>query len=152
MILTKGAHQIAKFRTFNCSDVVSLNLHFDRLLLLKVYKISAKRCVMQNVKKNRFVVSKMIRFWWILIRALKSLGRLHFDWSLLCKVCNVWPKKDILMTLKSYAKLNCCLENEMNNSENFHQSTWKSRNWDFDGILLSKIENAWTKSLQRSYV
>ena len=43
MILTKGAHQIAKFRTFNCSDVVSLNLHFDRLLLLKVYKISAKK-------------------------------------------------------------------------------------------------------------
>ena len=152
MILTKGAHQIAKSQTINCSDVVSLNLHFDRLLLLKVYKISSKRCVMQNVKKNRFVVSKMIRFWWILIRALKSLGKLHFDWSLLCKVCNVWPKKDILMTLKSYAKLNWCLENEMNNSENFHQSTWKSRNWDFDGILLSKIENAWTKSLQRSYV
>ena len=24
--------------------------------------------------------------------------------------------------------------------ENFHQSTCKSQNWDFDGILLSKVE------------
>ena len=35
----------------------------------------------------------MTRIWWILIRALKSLKNLHFDWSLLCKVYNVWPKK-----------------------------------------------------------
>ena len=35
--------------------------------------------VMQNLKKNRFVVSKMTRIWWILIRALKSLKHLHFD-------------------------------------------------------------------------
>ena len=43
MILIKGTHEIAKFRTFNCSDGVSFNLHFDRLLLLKVYKLSAKK-------------------------------------------------------------------------------------------------------------
>ena len=43
MILTKGAHQIAKFRTFNCSGGVSFSLYFDRVLLLKVYKISAKK-------------------------------------------------------------------------------------------------------------
>ena len=40
MILTKGAHQSAKFKTFHCSHEISPNLHFDRLLLLKVYKIS----------------------------------------------------------------------------------------------------------------
>ena len=28
-----------------------------------------------------------------LIQALKSLKKLHFDWSLLCKVYNIWPKK-----------------------------------------------------------
>ena len=49
--------------------------------------------VVQNLKKNLFFVSKMTRIWWILIRALKSLKHLHFDWSLLCKVYNVWPKK-----------------------------------------------------------
>ena len=31
--------------------------------------------------------------WWILIKALKSLSNLLFDWCLLCKVYNVWPKK-----------------------------------------------------------
>ena len=48
------------------------------------------------------------------------------------------------MTLKSDAKfeetLTCSLENEMRNLENFHQSTPKSQNWDFDGILSSKVE------------
>ena len=49
------------------------------------------------------------------------------------------------MPLKSDAKfeekLTCGLENDMRNLANFHQSTRKSRNWDFDGILLSKVEN-----------
>ena len=27
------------------------------------------------------------------------------------------------------------------NLANFDQSTQKSKNWDFDGILLSKVEN-----------
>ena len=41
----KVAHQSAKFQTFNCSDEISPNLYFDRLLLLKVYKISAKKYI-----------------------------------------------------------------------------------------------------------
>ena len=49
------------------------------------------------------------------------------------------------MTLESDAKfeekLTCDLENDMRNLANFHQSTWKSQIWDFDGILLSKVEN-----------
>ena len=48
--------------------------------------------LMQNLKKNWFVVSKLIRIWWILIRALKSLKNLHFDWLLAWKVCTVWSK------------------------------------------------------------
>ena len=102
MIFTKRAHQSAKFQNFDCSDEISPNLYFNRLLLLKVYKISAKKVqssyvswywrVMQNLKKNRFV-SKMTSIWWILIQALKSLQNLYFDWSPSCKVYNVWPKK-----------------------------------------------------------
>ena len=94
------------------------NLYFDRLLLLKVYKISAKKvqrsCVswhwrlMQNLKKNWFVVSKLTRIWWIFIRALKSLKNLHFDWFLAWKVCNAWSKKSTeklsFMTLGSDVK------------------------------------------------
>ena len=49
------------------------------------------------------------------------------------------------MTQKSDAKfeekLTCGLENDMRNSANFFQSTRKSQNWDFDGILLFKVEN-----------
>ena len=43
MIFTKGAHQSAKFQTFDCSGEISPNLYFDGLVLLKVYKISAKK-------------------------------------------------------------------------------------------------------------
>ena len=44
------------------------------------------------------------------------------------------------MTLKSDAKfeekLTCCLENDMRNFANFHQSTRKCQNWNFDKILF----------------
>ena len=39
----KKAHQSANFKTFDWSGEISPNLYFDRLLLLKVYKISAKQ-------------------------------------------------------------------------------------------------------------
>ena len=49
------------------------------------------------------------------------------------------------MAMKSDAKfeekLTCGLENDMRNLVNFYQSTGKSQNWDFDGILISKVEN-----------
>ena len=45
------------------------------------------------------------------------------------------------MTLKSDAKfeekLTCGWENDVMNLANFHQSTQKCQNWDFDGILMS---------------
>ena len=103
MIWTKGAHQSAIFQTFDCLCRISPNLYFDRLLLLKVYKISAKKVhasyvswpwrVMQNLKKSWLVVSKITRIWWILTRALQSLTNFYFGLFLLCKVFKVWPKK-----------------------------------------------------------
>ena len=49
------------------------------------------------------------------------------------------------MTLKNDAKfeekLTFCLENDMKNLADFHQSTQKCQNWNFDGVLLSKLEN-----------
>ena len=51
------------------------------------------------------------------------------------------------MTLKSDAKFKkrptCCLENDMWDLVNFHKSTRKCQNWNFDGILLPKVENLW---------
>ena len=106
--------------------------------------------VVQNLQKNLFFISKMTRIGWILIRELKSLKNLHFDWSILCKVYHVWSKK----VKKSYIwwnwghakfeeKLTCGLENDIRNLANFHQNTWKCQNWYFHRILLSKVENVW---------
>ena len=48
------------------------------------------------------------------------------------------------MTLKGDVKfeekLTGCLENDLRNLANFHQSTRKCQNWNFDGILLPKVE------------
>ena len=113
-----------------------------------------------NLKKNQFVVSQITKICWILIRALKSLKDLPFDWPFLSEACNVWPKKSTeelsFLTMKIHAKfeekLTCGLENGMRNLKHFHQNAWKCQNWYFYGILLSKIENAWAKNLKRSYV
>ena len=40
-------------------------------------------------------------------------------------------------------KLTFAFKNDMRNLVNFQQSTWKSQNWGFDGILLSNVENVW---------
>ena len=36
-------------------------------------------------------------------------------------------------------KLTCASKNDMRNLANFHQSTWKSQNWDFYDILLLEM-------------
>ena len=97
----------------------------------------------------------MTRIWWILIGALSSLKNLNFDGCLWYKVKNVWPKKVqrsyILWhwrTMQNLKKLTCGLENDTRNLANFHQNTWKCQDWYFQGILLSKVENEWTKNLR----
>ena len=42
---------------------------------------------------------------------------------------------------KFEGKLTFVFKNDRTNLGNFHQSTGKSKNLNFDGILLSKIEN-----------
>ena len=97
MIWTKGAHQSAKFQTFDCSRKISPNLYFDGLL--KVYKILAKKyrgvtlkidakfeekliCCLKN-DKNSVKFDPSTR---------KSL-KLALSFAPICKVFNVWPKK-----------------------------------------------------------
>ena len=59
MIFTKGAHQSAKFQTFDCLSEISPNLYFYRFLLLKVCKISAKKV---QLKKNQFADKDLVNF------------------------------------------------------------------------------------------
>ena len=93
---------------------ISPNLHLDRLFLLKVYKISAKKVqrnfvswhwrLMQSLKKNWFFVSKLTRIWWIFIRALNFTQKyvmfdlkkyraviFHDTWEW----CKIWRKTDL---------------------------------------------------------
>ena len=42
---------------------------------------------------------------------------------------------------KFEGKLTFAFKNDTRNLGNFNQSTLKSPNWDFDEILLSKVEN-----------
>ena len=44
--------------------------------------------------------------------------------------------------VKFEEKLTCGSEIDMRNLRFFYQSIGKSQNWDFDGILISKVENA----------
>ena len=121
------------------------------------------KTVMENMKKNQFVVKKWQEFgeiWWIFTRA-------HRNFKIFNCMGYFCPKY-IMFELKKYKgvmfydneewcktwriKLTCGLENDMGDSANFHQNIWECLNWNFDGIHLSKKENAWAKKLQRSYV
>ena len=75
-----------------------------------------------------------------------------------------WPKYTFelkkyrgvcLMALEIYVKfegkLTCASENDTRSLANFHGSTWKSQNWDPDGILFSKVQNVWNKNWHEEY-
>ena len=104
MIWTKGVHQSATFQISYCSREMSPSLYFDRLLLLKIYKISANKvyieelCLM-TLKNDATFEEKLISCF----KNNKNLANFdlttgnsqnfYFDWFLLCKVYKVWPKK-----------------------------------------------------------
>ena len=100
-IWTKEAHQSAKFQTFNCSRKMSPTLYFDRLLLCKLYKISAKMlqriCLMtlksdaKSEEKPIFYLKNDKNFVNFDLRTQKSLKNFHFDLSLFSKVYNFLP-------------------------------------------------------------
>ena len=210
------------------------NFHFDWSLWCKVYNVWPKKVqrnylpwhwsAMQNLKKNRLVVRKMIwGIWEIFTWTFKSIksgtlmgyfcrkyvmfevknyrGVIFNDtgewwkiWSgidllvqnwnedfnifwlehskipkLYPLMCYAWPKY-IMFEHRKYRGVmfdgtkDWCkiwrktglrlqkLHDLHKNLANFDQSTQKSKNWDFDGILLSKVENVWTYNLQGFYV
>ena len=103
--------------------------------------------MMENLKKH-WLFPKLTRgIWRILTRAVENLKNLHFNGLLLNKVYIVWAKKSIgefcLMALNTDAtfegKLAYAFKNDMRNLANFDQRMFD--NWNFDGILLSKVEN-----------
>ena len=89
----------------------------------------------------------------------QSLKNLHFNGLLLPRLYNIWAKKlynvwakktteDLcLMVLnidaKFEEKLTCVFKCDMRNLVNFYQCTQKSENWNFDAILLSKVQGSY---------
>ena len=105
---------------------------------------------MHNLKKNFFFVSKMTRIWWILTWALEILKIPTLIGSFSAKYITLDLKKywgvifhDKEEWYKFEERLTFGLENNMSNMSDFHQNTWMSQDWDFDGILLFKVENVW---------
>ena len=88
--------------------------------------------------------SQKFSFWWA-----------PFEQSIYC-LSKKSTDELSLMKLKSDAKseekLTYCLENDMRNFANFYQSTQKYQNWNFDKMLLSKVENVWALNLHWSYI
>ena len=103
MIWTKGARQSAKFQTFDWSREISLNLYFHRLILLKVYKISAEKVSDELYLMTRKSDAKFEEKLTCCFKNDKNLvnfdpstqksQKFELDWFLLCKVCNFWAKK-----------------------------------------------------------
>ena len=95
MIWTKRAHKSAKFQTFDFPREISPNFYFYRLLLLKIYKISAR--------KYRGVIAHLTEAWcniWrntnLLFQKWQKVGEICSERSKFAKMCqvyNVWRKK-----------------------------------------------------------
>ena len=59
----------------------------------------------------------------------------HYNTFHVLKYTHVRYAKSLFINIQTFA-----FKNDLRNLENFHQST-NSQNWDFDWILLCKLEN-----------
>ena len=79
-----------------CTLIGHFCWNYIKFQLKKVWRkyFSWYQRVVQNLKRNLFFVLKMIRTWWILIRALKCLKICTLFGSFgATYIYNVWPKK-----------------------------------------------------------
>ena len=121
-------------------------------------RFTGKFCVMAMKNDAKFeekliVSSKLtLGIWRVLTRALENLKNLYFNRLLLTKAYNVWAKKKYGGVMfdgteywcKIWRKNDLCFQKWHEEFSKFSpEHVRKSKNWDFDGILLSKVENAW---------
>ena len=85
-------------------------------------------------------------------RGLENLKNLHFNGFFLTKAYNVWAKKKYGEVIfdgteywyKVWEKTDLYFQKWHEEFSKFSpEHVRKSKNWDFDGILLSKVENVW---------
>ena len=158
MIWTKGADQSAKFR-FSATHV---KFH----LICTLIGSFCWKYIRFQLKKYRGVMSHDTEDWckiWIkpdlLFQKWQEVGEFWSEHSKVSKICILigpFRSKYITFDLKKYRWVVFCdteksckiwwktdlrFRNDMRSVANFHQSTMNSQSWDFDGILLSKVEN-----------
>ena len=155
MIWTKGADQSAKFRLSTA--------HVKFHLICTLIGSFCWKYIRFQLKKYRRVMSHDTEEWckiWIkpdlLFPKWQEVSEFWSEHSKVSKICILigpFRSKYITFDLKKYRwvvfcdteksdeKQTCGLENDMRSLANLHQSTRKSQSWDFDGILLSKVEN-----------
>ena len=143
----------------------------DGILLSKVENLWAQNVqgsfvswqwrMIQNLKRKWLVSSKLTwGIWPILTWALENLKNLHFDGLLFNKVYNVCAKKSLLEFWFMVWNTDATLKENWHGFQKLHEEfskfspdhVWKSKNWDFDGILLSKVEYVWVSIVQGSFV
>ena len=162
MIFTKGYHQSANFqKNSDFPSEISLNLYFDRSLLLKVYKILSKKVQRSYVSWYR----RLMQIWRktvLLFQKWQEFGKFWFEHSKVSKICTlmscIWPKYKVfelksteeicLMSLNIDAKfgrkLTCAFKNDMRNFGKFSpEHIRKSKNLVIYWVLLFKVENIW---------
>ena len=165
MVWAKKVHRSAKSQTFDWSHEVLPSLYFDRLLLLKVYTISAKKVqrsydsrhwrVMQNLKKNDSLFQKWQEF-----------GEFWSDHSKVSNICTLigsFRAKYITFDLKKYRGVifydtdepcKICRKSEENwgNGHEKFGKFWPEHLKVSKLGLLFKVENVCAWNLQGNYV
>ena len=116
--------------------------------------------MMQNMERNRLVVSKLTWGIWQILTWALSLKNFHFNGLFLSKVYIVWAKK----VQRSYLSWNWRgIQNLERNQLVVSKLTWgiwqiltwalqSLKDFHFNGLLLSKLCIVWAKKVQRSYL
>ena len=103
----------------------------------------------KNLTENwRFVVSKITKICWILIRALKSLKNLHFDWFFLA-IFNLKTYRGVIFHdtrdwFKIWRKTNLWFRKHEEFGK-FSPEHLKVSKLSFKGLALTKLNNVWPK-------
>ena len=132
-------------KVLNCSREISPNLYFDRLLLLKVYKISAQELQRSYVSWHWRLMQNFVKW-----KEFREFQPEHSKGSKICTLDGSFCAKHLTFDLKKYRgvifydnKGWCKIWRKTDLWFGKPQSTQESQNWDSDSILLSKVENLW---------
>ena len=133
-------------RAFRSLQIGTLIVSF--CLKLKMYELKNYRGVMchdmQKLKKNWLVSSKLTwGIWQILTQALENIKKVYFNRLLLTNVNNVWAKNSIEELFLIELNDLCFQKWHEEFSKFSPEYVWKPKNWNFNGVLLSKVQNLW---------